>query len=229
MARFSRDTLDGWSDLSAASAHVVLPLVFELYRPQSVVDVGCLYGQWGAECRALGVVDVIGIDGEYVNLAALRIPSESFIARDLTRPLRLERTFDLAICLEVAHYLPADRAAGFVADLCRLAPAVLFSASIPHQGGNDHVNEQWPAYWAEHFARLAYTPVDCVRDEVWEHQDVASWYAQNTLLFLSADVVRPAIAAHRGFGRFPARVHPSVFLTYAAGRYQVLRRRLARG
>jgi hypothetical protein len=31
--------------------------------------------------------------------------------------------------------------------------------------------------------------------------------------------------AHYGYGRCPARVHPAVYMTYAAGRYHTLRRR----
>jgi SAM-dependent methyltransferase len=223
MGRFSAGTLRDWSELSESSARVVLPLVFELARPASVVDVGCLFGAWADECRRLGADDVLGIDGDYVDRAALAIP---FVARDLMRPLRLERGFDLAICLEVAHYLPEGRAESFVRDLCLLAPMVLFSAAIPFQGGLHHLNEQWPEYWAERFAKHGYAPVDCIRDAVWDDAHVARWYAQNTLLFV-ADGAPLSVANHPGYGRCPARVHPEQYLTYAAGRYQALRRRVA--
>jgi hypothetical protein len=130
---------------------VVLPIVFELCRPRSAIDVGCLFGAWAAECRRLGVDEVVAVDGGYVSVSDLLIPGDAFLAHDLNQPLRLERKFDLAISLEVAHYLPESRAGGFVADLCELAPMVLFSAAIPHQGGIGHVSEQWPG-WAERFA-----------------------------------------------------------------------------
>ena len=226
-APFSPAALRAWDELSLSSARVVLPLVFALRRPASVIDVGCLYGSWAAVCRELGVEDVVGIDGDYVDRRALRIPERSFVAHDLAESLKPTRTFDLAVSLEVAHYLPESRAAGFVADLCALAPVVLFSAAIPCQGGRGHVNEQWPAYWAERFASQRYTPVDCVRDEVWDNATIASWYAQNTLLFVSHDACYPAINDHCGFGRSPARVHPDVFMTYAGGRYHRLRARVA--
>lgn len=32
----------------------------------------------------------------------------------------------------------------FIGELCAAAPVVLFSAAIPHQGGVNHVNKQWP-------------------------------------------------------------------------------------
>ena len=217
---FSAQQLQAWSEASEASARAVLPIVFDLWRPASVVDVGCLFGSWAAVAAELGAAEVLGIDGDYVERARVGVP---FVARDLAQPLALERAFDLAISLEVAHYLPERRAASFVADLCRLAPVVLFSAAIPHQGGHGHVNEQWPAYWARHFVTCGYTPVDCVRDAVWEHPDVAPWYAQNALLFVSGAGL---FASHPGFGRCPARVHPAIYLPYAAGRYHALRRRV---
>src|SRR5262245_30337841 len=102
---FSSRTLRDWGDMSQRSAEAVLPLVIALGAPRSAVDVGCLYGAWAAECRRLGMDDVLGIDGDYIDRAQLRIPEAGFLAHDLARPLRIERTFDLAISLEVAHYL----------------------------------------------------------------------------------------------------------------------------
>jgi SAM-dependent methyltransferase len=223
--RFSEPQLQEWGLASADSAKAILPLVFALSRPGRVADVGCLYGAWAAAALELGVEDVVGIDGDHVNRARLTIPADRFLARDLTQPLRLDADFDLAISLEVAHYLPEPRAPSFVADLCRLAPLVLFSAAIPHQGGHGHANEQWPGYWAEHFIRNGYTPVDCVRDAVWDRPDVAPWYAQNTLLFADPERANAPIRAHPGYGSCLARVHPAIFMTYAGGRYHALRRR----
>ena len=45
------------------------------------------------------------------------------------------RTYDLAICVEYAEHLPEARAASFIGDLTKLAPAIAFSAAIPGQGG----------------------------------------------------------------------------------------------
>ncbi len=228
-AEYSSQTLHAWSDGSVESARAILPLLFALSRPVSVIDVGCSIGNWAAVCRELGIEDVIGVDGDYVDRRALRIPEDRFVAHDLTRPLRLGRSFDLAISLEVAEHLPEECATGYVADLCRLAPMVLFSAAIPYQGGLHHVNEQWPGYWVQRFAGHGYAPVDCVRDEVWDDPSVSDWYAQNTLLFVADHVRTPAITGHHGFGRYPARVHPAVFTKYAGSRYQTLRRRVVEG
>jgi hypothetical protein len=64
-----------------------------------------------------------------------------------------------------------------------LAPHVLFSAAIPGQGGNNHVNEQWQSYWADRFAAHGYGPRDIVRPAVRDDRSVAYWYRQNAVLY----------------------------------------------
>src|SRR4029077_19644174 len=111
--------------------------------------------EWGAR-------DILGLDGDYVSREKLAIPAQNFMAMDLTGPISVERTFDLVVSLEVAEHLPADCSSGFVDALTRLGPVVLFSAAAPYQGGAQHVNEQWPEYWAKLFSRKGYLPVDCL-------------------------------------------------------------------
>jgi SAM-dependent methyltransferase len=168
------------------SAEVIVPLVVDLLHPRSVVDVGCGDGSWLAVFRRLGVENVLGIDGDYVEHDLLQISQEQFHAADLSRPLVLPRTFDLAVSLEVAEHLPKECAAVFVESLTRLAPAILFSAAIPFQGGVHHVNEQWPDKWGDFFRKLDYFPVDCIRRRIWQNDTVDWWYAQNILVFAHA-------------------------------------------
>jgi SAM-dependent methyltransferase len=170
---------------SRSSAEAIVPFVFGLVKPSSVVDVGCGTGTWLAVFRELGVEHVLGIDGEHVDRRLLEIPDECFIARDLSATINLDRTFDLVVSLEVAEHLPRDHAPYFVRSLLQLGRVVLFSAAIPHQGGRGHVNEQWPEYWAHLFEEHDYVVVDCLRRKVWQDERVQYWYAQNTLLFVA--------------------------------------------
>jgi len=172
-----------------------VPIVAELAQPASVIDVGCGTGAWLARWQAHGVRDVLGLDGDYVDLDALHIDRVFFQAADLEQPPTIGRTFDLAMSVEVAEHLSPDAADGFVHFLTGLAPVVLFSAAPPGQGGVDHINEQWPAYWARSFAAHGYRAFDIVRPRVWLEPDVAFFYAQNLLLFAADDrfaEVRPA-------------------------------------
>ena len=192
------------------SARRVVPRVLEIVRPARVVDVGCGQGAWLSVFREHGVEEVLGVDGEWVDPERLLIPRERFRHRDLRQPLDLEGPFDLAVSLEVAEHLPPESADGFVDSLGRLAPVVLFSAAIPCQGGVGHLNEQWPDYWAERFARRGFVAADVLRRELWEDGEVAWWYAQNALLFVKEERLAelPGLAATP-----PARlVHPRHYL-----------------
>jgi SAM-dependent methyltransferase len=196
---------------SHASAERVTEICMQLLSPRSVIDVGCGTGAWLAAFAARGVREIDGFDGDYVDRSLLEIPAEAFHAADLELPLSVGRTYDLAVSLEVAEHLSPRRGPSFVADLVALAPVVMFSAAIPHQGGTAHVNERWQDDWAELFARHGYVAHDCIRPAVWDDPQVERWYAQNTLLY--AD---PAIELGCP-SQLPLRVvHPGVYLHRAA-------------
>jgi SAM-dependent methyltransferase len=195
---------------SAASAAQVVPVLADLVRPRSVVDIGCGTGSWLAAFQQVGVGDVLGIDGDYVSRSELLIPQEQFLPVDLTRPFRVPRPFDLAVSLEVAEHLPESAAAAFIASLADAAPAVLFSAAVPFQGGWNHVNEQWPDYWAEHFAVHGLLPLDCLRATFWTDSRVRWWYAQNMVLYLRRD--HPLWGRYQPTSPLPRLVHPENYL-----------------
>jgi SAM-dependent methyltransferase len=193
-------TREYWAEVSKyarPAAEVIVPLVLELVRPRDVVDVGCGMGTWLRAFRDQGVEEICGIDGEWIDTAALEIPESSFVAADLERPLRLERRFDLVVSLEVAEHLAPASAERFVHSLTGLGEVVLFSAAVPGQGGVGHVNEQWPSYWARLFRREGYVALDPIRGRVWKDERVPSFYAQNTLIFCSEAALDrfPALAA----------------------------------
>lgn len=172
---------------SLRSAQSIVPLVVDCLQPTSVVDVGCGVGTWLSVFRDAGISDVCGIDGDHVRRDALLVPEDAFLAADLAGGVSLGRTFDLAVSVEVAEHIDAEHAGTFVESLVALAPAVLFSAAIPQQGGASHVNERWPSYWAGLFASHGYQPLDLFRGRIWDDPNVEAFYAQNLLLFADAD------------------------------------------
>ena len=172
-----------------SSAKVVVPLILDLVHPVSVVDVGCARGAWLSVFRDYGVNTVVGLDGAYVNPSTLLIPPECFCVADLEKPFSFSKEFDLAICLEVAEHLLAASADTFVKSLCQLAPIVLFSAAVPGQGGEHHMNEQWPEYWRQAFANRHFVMFDPFRPLLWHDERVAFYYRQNLFLFIRNDVL----------------------------------------
>jgi hypothetical protein len=171
-------------DASYRSAGIVLPRLFEHYKPLSVVDFGCGVGTWLRACSDLGVNEILGLDGPHVKPELLRIPIESFRACDLaSEDLQLPRRFDLAMSLEVAEHLPGDRADSFVYGLCSAADVVLFAAAIPGQRGTYHINEQFPSYWIPKFNAHGFECFDFLRKLEWCNSKVDVWYRQNMLVF----------------------------------------------
>jgi len=219
MAIYSENFFAGQCHASRQSAREILPIVFELARPGSVIDVGCGVGPWLAAARELGARELLGVDGSWVQPSALMIPRECFLAVDLTKPLQVGRTFDLAMCMEVAEHLPESSAQVLIDSLVSLAPLVLFSAAVPAQGGLHHINEQWPQYWENLFRSRGYVLIDCIRTQVWNNPRVEPWYAQNCFLFARGSYLLESpklAAAQNSKAEFPlAVVHPTLFFAAA--------------
>jgi SAM-dependent methyltransferase len=217
---YDRDFFDSISAGSLRSGRVVAPMVLELVGPvASVVDVGCGTGAWLRVFSESGIKDFLGIDGDYVRRDQLEIPSERFRAMDLTQKISLERQFDLVLCLEVAEHLPPSNSDELVGSLTRLGETILFSAAVPYQGGREHINEQWPEYWAEKFRSRGFTALDPFRARLWNEEQVEPWFAQNLVLYVANHRVttepRFADELARTGGTLLSLVHPRLYIPKA--------------
>ncbi|MCA2211353.1 class I SAM-dependent methyltransferase [Jidongwangia harbinensis] len=177
------------------SARTVVPLVTEMMSTRRVVDIGSGEGTWAAQFLAHGCA-VLCVDGGYVR-PRLRVPETCFVAHDLREPLPPEVVgwqADLTVCLEVAEHLPPWRGPSFVADLCRCADRLLFSAAVPGQGGPGHVNERPVEYWIELLEDQGFAVSLKLRRVLRGRAGVAWWYAQNilTAVRIPRDPVPPA-------------------------------------
>lgn len=172
------------------SAERIMPVVLKMVQPASVIDIGCGLGDFLAVCRNFGIEDIIGMDGEWIDKGSLHISPERFIVHDLKQPIRIDRKFDLVVCLEVAEHLPHTYSHMLIESLTSLSSVILFSAAIPYQGGTNHLNEQWPEYWQSLFAEQGYLAVDCIRKRIWDDESIASYYIQNILLYVQQDYLK---------------------------------------
>ena len=182
---YNADFYDYINPGSRLSAQAVLPLVRAAVAVESVLDVGAGQGAWLAEWLAQGARDGMAVDGDYAGEARLLVDKSRFVSHDLTTPLDLGRRFDLVQSLEVAEHIPAEHAECFVDTLVRHGDVVLFSAAVPHQGGEHHVNEQAPEYWRRKFARRGYAAFDWLRPQLRQRSEIAPWYRFNTILYAS--------------------------------------------
>jgi SAM-dependent methyltransferase len=158
-------------------------------RPRSVVDVGCGTGALLEALRERGC-EVFGFEYSKAALAYCRERKLAVAKFDLEKDAWSdERTFDVAVSMEVAEHLPAAAADRYLDLLVRLADTIVFTAAPPGQGGTDHINEQLPEYWLGKFAQRGFG-LDEMRSRRWRETweaggKVRDWYYRNLMIFRS--------------------------------------------
>lgn len=152
---------------------------------KSVVDVGCGSMGWCTDRH-----EYTGLD---FNLADCRIPRscKGFANVDIRKPLPALGKYDLALCLEVAEHVDELYVDTVVSNLATLSDQILFSAAIPGQDGENHINCQWQSYWAKKFEYYGFYPFfQDIRTPLWNNPNVAPWYRQNMVLYTNSQPTR---------------------------------------
>jgi SAM-dependent methyltransferase len=178
--RFFQET----RDRSLVAARRILPLIRDLCSFDSIVDIGCGLGTWLLAAQELGAAEIKGIDIPCVPRELLVVDGQHIETLNLEKPIRLSKTYDVCLCLELAEHLSPGRADALVNELVDLAPVVVFSAAIPFQGGDGHKNEIWPEFWAQKFAAKRFLAWTGLREEIWNWSDIPWWYRQNIVIYV---------------------------------------------
>jgi 2-polyprenyl-3-methyl-5-hydroxy-6-metoxy-1,4-benzoquinol methylase len=182
---YNEQFYDAQAQRSYESARKILRIVFETYRPKTMVDFGCGYGTWLSAARDMGVKKVVGFDGDWVSKEDLYSADIDFNVADLEKKIKVKDKFDMAISLEVAEHLRPESAEIFIKSICNASDVILFGAAIEDQNGTNHINTQWQSYWVDLFKKQGYQCYDIVRSQVWNSKNVEFWYKQNTFLFIN--------------------------------------------
>lgn len=177
------DYIDGYHDCSQSD--IVVPFLFELFKPNSVLDVGCGLGNWLYSFKKLGLSDVFGVDGSSIDKFGKDefLNKNEFLSFDFSKELRLNRKFDLVLSLEVAEHLSEEFADLFIKSLTNHSDIIVFSAALPGQGGQGHMNEQYLDYWIKKFNLLGFYFYDPIRSKFWDNDKLLFWYKQNIVVF----------------------------------------------
>lgn len=174
------------NQIKEQSSKMVVDILFELFNPKSVVDVGCGTGLILKYFNEKDV-DILGYEGEWINKNLI----ESNISFSKLKIIDFENIdlenlvqFDLCVCLEVAEHISENQADNFVKFLISQSKIIVFSAAIPNQGGFNHINEQWSDYWDKKFDTLGYSKMDILRPILWDFDFVTWPYKQNMVVYV---------------------------------------------
>ncbi|MGN6617281.1 MAG: methyltransferase domain-containing protein [Ilyomonas sp.] len=166
----------------------IVPHLIKIFKPVSVVDVGCGIGTFLKCFIDNGVSEIVGIDGPWVDRTKLFIPEKHLMMMNLEERFSLDRRFDMALCLEVAEHLSESAADTLVNNLTTLSDLIIFSAATVNQGGQNHLNEQHVNYWIDKFSKEGFVFYDVFRRFFWNNSKVNWWYKQNMFLVMNQSI-----------------------------------------
>jgi SAM-dependent methyltransferase len=195
------------NDLSPSE---IVPVLYSIFKPKSVVDIGCGIGNFLREFKKNGVNEILGIDGPWTDLSEINknIGKGNYVCHDLKSPLVLNKKFDLAISLEVAEHVEKKSSKEFIQTLANSSDNIVFSAAIPLQGGQNHINEQWNDYWIHLFKEKGFIVIDFLKVFYWNNPKIFWWYKQNILFFTK----NPEKFNSKKINHLNNVIHPDLYL-----------------
>jgi SAM-dependent methyltransferase len=128
--------------------------LYNLWKPTSVIDVGCGIGSYIAgfrDCDPLMSVCGLEIGARHATEFADESINETIIEADVGSDLtNWPQTYDLVLCIEVAEHLEEQ----YANQLCRNLKhfgnnRILLTAATPGQKGRGHINCQPHDYWID--------------------------------------------------------------------------------
>lgn len=169
------------------SAETIVNSILNNFEIKSVIDVGCGTGALLEAFRDRNC-KVFGLEYSEAALNYCRARQLEVAKFDLERDVFTgNRTFDVAVSLEVAEHLAETVSDRYVNLLTHLSRVIIFTAASPGQGGADHVNEQPPSYWITKFQQRGFKHAEELSQcwsESWKAVgNVESWYHQNLMIF----------------------------------------------
>jgi SAM-dependent methyltransferase len=164
----------------------VMKVIYDHFKPSSLIDVGCANGLHLKAFKELGVTRLFGIEGTshfapYIE----KYFGDQYIISDLRHPLPYIGKFDLVISFEVLEHLEKGAAKRAVENLINLGNTLCVSAN-PSKGGFYHLNPKPKEYWLDIFT--SFDMIYC-GDEVNKLQSIFSkmncsqWFKTDLMVF----------------------------------------------
>lgn len=157
------------------------------------------------------MIEILGVEGEWLDKNKLHVDESLILIKDLEKPLTIHKRFDLALCLEVVEHLSESSADVIVDTLTGLSDIIIFSAAIPGQKGQNHINEQYIEYWEKKFKKKDYLIYDELREIFWNNPNIDVWYKQNIFIVMKKGVNRFGFKENQ---KIKTKIHPDFNTSY---------------
>ena len=131
-----------------------MEILYEHFKPKSVVDIGCANGVHLKAFKELGVEKLYGIEGtKYWAPYIKKNHGKDYVIADMREAFYSAHKFDLVLSLEVLEHLEKRYARQAVKNILSFGSVFCISA-CPLTGGHFHVNVQSREYWIRVFEKL---------------------------------------------------------------------------
>lgn len=167
--------------------------ILKEYHPKTLIEFGCGNGELSKSLSQQDdQIHITAIDG-YATPDFTKHKQIEFKKIDLNEPASvqayltsLNKKFDVAICMEVAEHLKPEVSGALIDSMTSVADAVIFSAAVPHQDGEGHINCRNRIFWHQQFEKNNFMLRDTIRSQIRHNPGVAKWYALNTVDYKKA-------------------------------------------
>jgi SAM-dependent methyltransferase len=128
-----------------------------IFRPESVLDVGCGLGAYLKLFESQTKAQIFGIDG--IPQRYTLLDADQYMQHDLAKPFDLKKSFSFVVCVEVVEHLEESAAQELLKCLSMHSNQfILFSAAEIGQPGKAHINCQSIDYWLDLWSSLGWEP-----------------------------------------------------------------------
>ena len=181
---YDRDFFLEGETLKQDSAAKVAEVISRSIDFHSVFDIGCGMGIYLEQFRRIGK-ETLGCDFSVDGLGASS-QSLTIFQADATKPISLNRKYDLLICFEVAEHILNKHSHQLVKNCTKNGRTILFTAAPVGQGGVGHINEHPYEFWISLFKKEGFSydieTSASLRTEM-KNDNVVFWIANNLMLF----------------------------------------------
>lgn len=158
--------------------------IIKEYQPKRIIDFGCGTGDLAKAFASRGIA-VEAIDG-YSNPDFSTYSNIRFTKVDLNNITstqeflnRFDVKFDLAVSIEVAEHLNPVVSPYFIEWMTSMADVIVFSAAVPSQDGDGHINCRSRSDWYQFIKQYDFVIADTLRQHFISNPRLGLWHKLN--------------------------------------------------